>query len=480
MYIINSKPIFSLKFLSENSIGLYVGALLFSNLIFFNHILDWKWWLFGLVEVISFFYFSNEFTRKWTKYNEKRFLKKIFSTALIIRLSWLLFSYFFYISMTGSPFEFDSADARGYHSESVLVSTLLHEGNFQTYFAIKNNQRGGAQISDMGYPLYLGFQYYLTDNSIVIARIIKCILSSISCLLLYKLAKRNFGEDVARQTAIFCMLMPNMILNTGTHLKEVEMVFLAIWFMERADFMLRNKSFNFVEIAPPIILIILMFFFRTVLGITAVFALFTAVVLTPNKILQAGRKTIIFIWLVGVVAFFVGGSISSQIEDVLAQSSTTQETSMNSRATQENGNKFAKFMTGAIFAPMIFAIPFPTVVEVPSQQNQKLINGGNYVKNILAFFLLIAVIYAFKEHKWREYLLIGTFVVAYLAILAKSAFAQSERFHQPVLPFEIMIACYGLSVITKKQKKYFNWWLTLIFIAIVGWSWFKLAGRGMS
>ncbi|MEI8274002.1 MAG: glycosyltransferase family 39 protein [Paludibacter sp.] len=357
---------------------------------------------------------------------------------------------------------------------------MLHEGDFHTYFDIKAHQRGGAQISDMGYPVYLGFQYYLTDDSILIARIIKSLLSAVSCLLLYKLAKRNFGENVGRQTAIFCMMMPNLILYTGTHMKEVEMVFLIIWFMERADFMLRNKNFNFIEIAPPIALIICMFFFRTVLGITAVFALFTAVILTPNKIIKAGKKTIIFIWLIGVVAFFIGGSISSQIEDLMAQSSTNQENSMNWRAGMVNGNKFAKYMTGAVFAPMIFVIPFPTVVGTPGQENQQLINGGNYVKNILAFFLLIAVVYVFKEHKWREYLLIGTFVVAYLAILAKSAFAQSERFHQPVVPFEIMMACYGLSVITKKQKKYFNWWIVLIFIAIVGWSWFKLAGRGMA
>jgi Dolichyl-phosphate-mannose-protein mannosyltransferase len=480
MYSKNSKAVFSLKFLADNSIGLYVGALLFSNLIFFNHILDWKWWLFGLVEVISFFYFSNELNRTWAKFKEKRFLKKLFVMALIIRLSWMIFSYFFYISMTGSPFEFESADAKGYHGEAIMVSTLLHEGDFHTYFDIKAHQRGGAQISDMGYPVYLGFQYYLTDDSILIARIIKSLLSAVSCLLLYKLAKRNFGENVGRQTAIFCMMMPNLILYTGTHMKEVEMVFLIIWFMERADFMLRNKNFNFIEIAPPIALIICMFFFRTVLGITAVFALFTAVILTPNKIIKAGKKTIIFIWLIGVVAFFIGGSISSQIEDLMAQSSTNQENSMNWRAGMVNGNKFAKYMTGAVFAPMIFVIPFPTVVGTSGQENQQLINGGNYVKNILAFFLLIAVVYVFKEHKWREYLLIGTFVVAYLAILAKSAFAQSERFHQPVVPFEIMMACYGLSVITKKQKKYFNWWIVLIFIAIVGWSWFKLAGRNMT
>jgi phosphoglycerol transferase MdoB-like AlkP superfamily enzyme len=129
---------------------------------------------------------------------------------------------------------------------------------------------------------------------------------------------------------------------------------------------------------------------------------------------------------------------------------------------------------------MIFIIPFPTIVETPKQENQKIINGGNYVKNILAFFILIAFYTVVKEKRWREYLLIGTFTVGYLAVLAMSAFAQAERFHQPVLPFEIIIAAYGISLITNKEKKYFTWWMVLIFVIIVAWSWFKLAGRGMA
>ena len=449
-----------------------------SNLLLFNHILDWKWWLFGIVEAVGFFYYSNELSVKWLKYKEERFLKKVFTTALVLRLVWVIFSYFFYTYMTGKPFEFDCADSFGYHNEACMVSALLREGNLQPYWDMAVRLKKGP--SDMGYPLYLGFQYYLTNDSIFIERIIKSFLGAYTCILIYRFTKRSFGEGAGRISAVFSMLMPNMILYSGLQLKEVQMVFLAVWFMERSDFMLRNRNFNFAEIAPPVVLAGSLFLFRTVLGFTAIFALFTAVLFTSNKIMNFGKRIIIFVWLIGVTAFFVGGTISNEIESVWNSRDKNQDESMQMRTTQSNGNKFAKYMSAAVFAPMIFAIPFPTVIETPLQQNQKIINGGNYAKNILAFFLLIAVVFILKEGKWREYLLIGTFIIGYLAILSMSAFAQAERFHQPVLPFEIILAAFGVSIITKKQLKYFTWWQALIFIAILGWSWFKLAGRGMA
>ena len=462
------------KFFTSKAISLYFAALIISNIIFFNHILNYKWWMFGIVEALSFFYYSNEITRKWQKFKEERFLKKVFSTALLIRLSWMIFAYIFYSVLNGNPFEFDSADAKGYHQDGMDIAAMLHSGELAKYFVYMK-----GRYSDMGYSFFLGGQYFFTGNSIFIARIFKCLLGAYTCIFIYKFSKRNFNEDVARMATIFCMLMPNLILYTGLHTKEVEMLFITVLFMDRADLMLRNRNFNFAEIAPPILLAGSLFFFRTVLGATAIFALFTAILFTPNKILNFGKRIILFIWILGVVVFFVGGTISNEVESVWKSRDNNQQTSMNMRATEVNGNKFAKTITGAIFAPMIFAIPFPTVIETPKQENQKLINGGNYVKNIMAFFLLIGVIFIIKEGKWRDYLLLGTFLIGYLAILTVSAFAQSERFHQPVLPFELIIAAYGISVITNKQKKYYTWWLTLIFLAVVGWSWFKLAGRGM-
>ena len=108
------------------------------------------WWVFGILEVITFFYFANSLTRKWARYSEKKFSKKLFQNALIIRIVWVLVSYAFYNIMTGGPFEFDAADAAGYHGEGMWLADLIHSGNIEPYL---NYLKG--RFSDMGYTFYL-------------------------------------------------------------------------------------------------------------------------------------------------------------------------------------------------------------------------------------------------------------------------------------------------------------------------------------
>ena len=71
------------------------------------------------------------------------------------------------------------------------------------------------------------------------------------------------------------------------------------------------------------------------------------------------------------------------------------------------------------------------------------------------------------------------FTLAYLAILARSPYALSERFHMPVVPFLIILSAYGISQIDLKNKKFFIPYLVIIGLIIIGWNWFKLAGRGV-
>jgi len=432
-------------------------------------------WVFGIVEVVSFFYFSNQLTRKWAKVSENRYIKILFQTALIIRLVWVVFSYFLYTALTGKPFEWSTGDAFGYHESGEWIADLLKDGKLHIFI---DSMKG--RYSDMGYSLYLGFQYVVTGKSIFIARILKAFYSAYTCVLIYQIAKRNFGEETGRMAGIFCMLMPNLIFYTGLHLKEVEMVFLTVAFMERTDKLFRGEKYNFSTLILPLLLASSLFFFRTVLGATAIFALFTTLIFSSNKVLGMGKRTLLIVWVLGTAGYFVGGKLATEVESVWAARSENQQKSMEFRTTRQNGNKFAKYAGGAVFAPMIFVIPFPTLVNTPGQENQQLINGGNYVKNIMAFFCLFALFLIIKTKRWRDYLLIGSFTLGYLIVLALSAFAQSERFHQPALPFILILSAYGVTQLTKKTKKYYRWWLVLIFVAIVGWSWFKLAGRGLT
>ena len=238
---------------------LYFGALVLINLIFLAHSLPLLFMVFGSVEVIYFFYFSNTLTKKWGTYSTKKFTNNLFYTAFFLRLAWVLFSYIFYSYMYGEPFEFEARDSHFYDESAVWIHHLLD--NHQGFKPFLDSLDGG--YSDAGYAIYLGVQYFFTGNSILIARILKAAYGAYTCILIYKFAIRNFGEEVARMAAIFCMLMPSLIYYCGLQLKETEMLLLVVWFMERVDAMLRNKNYNFVEIAPPLVLAGLLFFFRT-------------------------------------------------------------------------------------------------------------------------------------------------------------------------------------------------------------------------
>lgn len=463
------------KYFTQSAIKVYIAVLVFVTMAFFRHSMSFFWIGFGLIEVMGFFYFSNKLSKEWQRYSERTFEKKIFRISLIIRIIYVLFSYLFYYLMTDKPFEFGTADALGYHQEALWVRDLLLSGEIQTYFSYI-----GGGYSDMGYPFSLGVQYVLTFGSILVARLVKAALSAYMCLLIYRLAKRNFGENVGRIAAVFAMLMPHFIYYCGLHLKETEMIFLSVWFLERVDLLLRTKNYSFKNIILPLLLVGSLFFFRTVLGVAALFAVATAVVFSDSRIMHKQKRFFMILWTVLAIGAFLGGTIAQEVEAVWQKSGTdAQAANMEWRTKRDGGNEFAKYAGAAVFAPLIFTIPFPTLIHIDTQENQMMVNGNNYVKNILSFFVIYAFYRIIKEKRLRQNPLLSSFLITYLGILALSHFAQSERFHLPALPISIIFAAYGISIFVNKHKKYYNLWLFFIFIAIIGWSWFKLAGRGL-
>ena len=143
------------------------------------------------------------------------------------------------------------------------------------------------------------------------------------------------------------------------------------------------------------------------------------------------------------------------------------------------GNKWAKYATGTVMAPMIVVLPFATMVDVDEQYGQQAKSGGNYIRNFMGFFALLAVYEAFRRKKWKDFVPIGAFVVAYLGIVALSGFSNSERFLLPGLPCLIMMWAYGISTLRAKTFKLLTWWCVLVFFMEVGWAYFKLGSRGL-
>jgi hypothetical protein len=133
-----------------------------------------------------------------------------------------------------------------------------------------------------------------------------------------------------------------------------------------------------------------------------------------------------------------------------------------------------------MFAPIIWVIPFPTMVDVPGQELQQTLNGANYVKNILSFFCIFSLFLLIKNKQWRKHALPLAFMCGYLVAVGVSHFAHSGRFHQPTVPLILMFAAFAICNISRMQIRWFNYFLVFEFIVIIGWTWFKLAGRGIT
>lgn len=485
---INSKiQEFIPKSITSTAMLTYMAAIVCCNILFASHMLHWQWWFFGAIEVLGFFYFANRLSKQWFHLKSLHFTQKLFWIALFLRLLWVVISYFLYQHWTGTPFSIDAADELYYDEIARYAANMMRNSDWNIYSNIQDYS-GGAQFSDMGYPIYLTFVYWIFGNSIFIARAIKALLSTWTVILMYRLTTRNFGEQTGRMVAIMCALMPNLIYYCSFQLKEVEMVFLAVLFIERADHLLRKGKLAFMPTATLMLIPAVMFTIRTALAAVLVMAFFCTVVLSSERVVSWGRRSLMLIMaiLFAGMTLMTSTSIGQDIQQMWRTRGSGQRANMEWRAERKDAaeglsNHFARYAGAAIFAPMIFTIPFPTMNEVPGQENQKMIHGGNFVKNILSFFTIASMFILLFSGDWRKYVLPLAILCGYLVVLVFSNFAHSERFHLPILPFSLMFAAYGISKMNEVWwiKKYYPYWCALMFVAAVAWNWFKLAGRGM-
>jgi len=442
------------------------------TLIFNKAILPWLWVVFATIEVLAFFILLNLLSLRWQKISTRAFVLKIFLYSLVIRITWVIFSYYFFIAQTGEPFDWVMADSFGYHNWAVLASDQFAVHGFDQFF----NSVGG--YADLGYPIYLTIVYLIFGNSILFARLIFALISAISSVLVYRIAKRNFGESAGRLAAIIAMLIPNFIYYTGLHLKEPLMVLIILAFMERADYLLQSKKVTIVNILFVISLGATLFFFRTVLGISAVFALFSALILGKRLPLSWLNRMIISFWFLIITILLVSDRLENEI-NYYVEAQDYQGVNMQWRANIEEGNKFAIYGSTFVFFPIVIIAPFPTFVHIEVQKQQMLLSGAYFIKNVMAFFVILSIVLLIKRKLIRKYIFLLSFILFYFFALARSSFAISERFHMPILPFIIILGAWGITQINKQNKKLFIPYLVFLALIIIGWNWFKLAGRGM-
>lgn len=256
------------------------------------------------------------------------------------------------------------------------------------------------------------------------------------------------------------------------------MIFLEVLFLERADHMLRAAKLRFWDVLWPSLLALSLFFFRTVLGAAAGFAMASGVLLSNAPAMKKGLRRVALVgWGILAVLVFGGGAIMTELEGYWEE----KDINLSMRRYEQTlrGNQWAQYATGTVMAPMMFVLPFSTMVNVSEQYAQQAKHAGNYVRNFMGFFVLLAVYEAFRRKRWRDFALPGAFVIAYLGVVSMSGFSSSERFLLPGLPVLILLWTYGITTLRRQTYKYLVPWSVVVVLMEVGWAYFKLGSRGL-
>ena len=124
------------KQIAVRAILVYLIALTVISLVFSDYSMKIGYMVLGLTFVLGYFSITNYWSKGKQAQRTKEFLNTLFIVALLIRLIWVVVSYLLYIKLTGIPFEFDTADALGYHEEA---KWLVEEGWLEVMLEKEDN-----------------------------------------------------------------------------------------------------------------------------------------------------------------------------------------------------------------------------------------------------------------------------------------------------------------------------------------------------
>ena len=462
------------RYIAIYGLGVYLLALLVISVAFYNHSLQPKWMLWGAGEILFFFLMTVVFYPRWKDDDSKKFKWKLFLVAFVLRAVYAFVMCYYYYWETGIGFEYGAADSIWYHPTAVYLSRCVREGHISYIFKYMNAYTMG--YSDQGYLLWLTLIYTIFGRSWLVPRLFKALMHAYLCVVVYKLGQRTFGERTGRLAAVMCVFMPILIQTCGLHTKEAEMIFLSIFALERMDYLIRSKKYTFWNILVPILLTGLTFGFRTIIGMCLIFAFFVFVLLSSKDMVSKKAKIIIASSVVVVFLAFLFSPIGREMKIINRLKFT--DLNYQSEKYESMGMKHGELAKSYIMAPGAFVLPLAPMVEAAPDHN-KMIHGSTYVKNFLAFFAMLAILIVFRQKKWRDFSLIGTYELSYLAIIMFSFAANSERYHEPAIPLLVLMAAYAMTHLRHKDLKIFYVYCGVLVAALVLWNWLKLSARGL-
>ena len=471
------------NWLIENSMVFFFVSM-FACWMLFGYVPKYDLILTAAISIVLFFFVGRSMSNKFSLLGEKKFLRSVFTVGFVVRILWVLYLFYVFNPRYYGNSYGDDADTGWYMKFGAQLSYWLRGISEHSLSQIIDMNM--AAIDDVAYPMILGVEYLLTGgiSDVLIPFIVKSILVAYCAVCAYRIAKRHFGEGTARIAAIFVCLNPNMIYWCASMMKEAEMVFFCCLAVDKFDEALSsNSQLTIKSLLPGILCGLVLLFMRTTLGLALFAAVMVHIVLADTRIISVGKKIFMGVLMVFVLSVVVGDHLMEQSKGYIEKAQSDQQrTNMEWRSTRVGGNSFAKYASAAVFAPLIFTIPFPTFNAANVHQLVQIqLSGGSYIKNILSFFVILMLIQFLITGEWRKHVFILGYTCAYLVVLVFSGYAQSGRFHMPIWPMLMILAAHGVQI-AKTDKKMRKWFIYALYAEVfvsLAWNWFKLAGRGM-
>ena len=468
-----------LKSFNINSVIIFIVAVLVFNGLFFNEfIMPLHWLLTGAITLIILFVGFYRFNLKWKNTESKVFLKYIFRLSLVINVISVGFVYLICYLYDGTFFEPRAADSVIYHEHGVDLANNFRKNDYNV-----SKYLSGNDYSDFGYNVFLGIIYYIFGAYTIVARLFNVVFFALSVKAIFSLTEIIYDTKTAKTASLITAFSPFLLFFIGVNLKETIMIFSLISATLYSVKILLKHENSFKNYALLIFSMMILFFFRTVLGMVFLssFLVFYYLNLSIKKKIYKILALIGLLFSLTFVIYYLDSiGITQKVIETFDQSETQTDAELADKVSK--GGSGGLSIKKALVVPLLFisvlTAPFSTLVFLDEQVESVWLYPGAMMKNILVFYAFFGIWFSFK-HLLKRSSLILFILVGYLIVMAVSAQSTSIRYQLVVLPFINIFIAYGMNNLKTNRKSSWYIYLCLMFFAIFAWNYFKLSIRNL-
>lgn len=371
---------------------------------------------------------------------------------------WVIYSYFFYINVYGTPLGYMAADAYVYN-QYAEIGQRMNIGEYIAYIELSK----GFNYSDWGFFIFVKYVYALPGDGFLIMKIINIIFSYFTSILIYRISFWTTNQSVSKMVLILFGLNPIIIFFAASGLKEPTFLFViiaAFYFVYK--YLLTTKISNLLLGA---FFALLMIFFRPLL-----FIFFISGWVLYFFFSSKGQNK--FIYQVLVVVFFL---IVALIIYRMLQDEIQYYLNLDIEAM---GQERLESATGAIEGTQFSLVnrfigffgPFPTILQLGGKDIEILQSVGILFKAALSVFNLYFFYWVIVSRNKLFYpVAVFIFLTILMMVFTSSSF--DMRFHYTYMPLFILASVIGADQMIRAKRAWLAsaYWVGL-FLVILIWN----------